>query len=474
MELQRHYASPLITRYASSTISELFSPHNIARTYREIWIALAEAEKEMGLAISEAQIKEMKAQAHQIDLPAIAQYEKKFKHDVMAHIHAFGDLCPQARPIIHLGATSCTVTDNADILIMRSALQHIKQMLLSLLKALSEKAMLYKDVPCVGFTHGQTAQPTTIGKRIACWLQDFMLDFEHLEHLEHNLQLLGLKGATGTQASFLELFHGDHVTVQKLERAFAKNIGFEKIISLSGQTYTRKQDVYVLNCLADIAISAHKMATDIRLLATLKECTEPFEQHQIGSSAMPFKRNPMKSERVCSLARYLISLSENPKYTASTQWLERSLDDSANRRLCIPEAFLATDGILRLLVTVTEGIVINHAKIQEHLAQELPFLTIETILMRCVQKGADRQIMHERLRTHAMASYAETSDGTTLFNRIAQDGDIPISLEELQAMDVMQFIGCAPQQVGQFITWHVQPVLEKHKQTITTIEAPKV
>ena len=473
--LHTKYESPLVTRYASSQMSELFSQRTQVITWRRVWIALAQAQQEVGIAITDQQIDELIAHADEIDFDAIGSYERKFKHDVMANIHAFGDLCPTARPILHLGATSCTITDNADLMIMRSALELVKQKLVRLISSLSEKALQYKDTPCLGFTHGQVAQPTTVGKRIAGWLQDFLLDIQHLEQLTDQLYFLGIKGATGTQASFLELVDGDHDKVNRLEQLVAERLGFNQVLPISGQTYTRKQDVYILNLLSDVAISAHKMATDIRLLSSMKELSEPFDDKQVGSSAMPYKRNPMKCERACSLARYVMTSAENPKYTASVQWLERTLDDSANRRLCMPESFLAIDGILRLLITVVDGLVVNERRIAYNLERELPFLSIEYILMRAVQKGGDRQAIHERIREHSMATYRamDQSNNNDLYERIGADDQISIDLQELRALKAEQFIGRAPQQVEQFIAQQVQPLLANYS-IVQSVEAPTI
>lgn len=470
--VQHSYESPLSTRYASAQMSELFSTYHRYTTWRKVWIALAQAQQEVGLPITDQHIDELIAYAGDIDFDAIKEYERKFKHDVMANIHAFGDACPTAKSIIHLGATSCTITDNADLMIMRSALVLLKQKLRTLLDQLSKKALEYKDLPCLGFTHGQVAQPTTVGKRIAGWVQDFLLDFAQLERVIDQLQFLGMKGATGTQASFLQLLGGDHEKVNELERLVAERLGFEQVLPIAGQTYTRKQDVAILNVVSDIAISAHKMATDIRLLSSMRELHEPFGDQQVGSSAMPYKRNPMKCERVCSLARYVMSAAENPKYTASVQWFERTLDDSANRRICIPESFLGADGIIRLLIEVTEGLCVQEARIAHNLQREFPFLAMEAILMHCVQQGTDRQQMHEYIREHSMATYAVMEHGgdNDLFERIAQDDRMPIDTTILQQFDVQQFIGRAPEQVEQFIADQVQPFLQKHPESEYTDE----
>ncbi len=474
------YETPLVTRYASQQMSELFSLHNRYVMWRKIWIALAQAQQKIGLSITDEQINELKANATAINFDAIQKYERLFKHDVMANIHAYGDLCPRARSIIHLGATSCTITDNADLMIMRSALDLIKQKILLLIHALRDKAFFYKDMPCLGFTHGQVAQPTTVGKRIASWLQDVLLDFKQLERVTNDIYFLGIKGATGTQASFLELCDGDHAKVHELEQLVADNLGFKQVFPISGQTYTRKQDVTILNVLSDLAIIAHKMATDIRLLASMREMEEPFGDHQVGSSAMPYKRNPMKCERVCSLARYVMTLAENPKYTASIQWFERTLDDSANRRMCIPESFLAVDGIVQLLITVVNGLIVHDDRVASNVNRELPFLAVEHILMRCVKKGADRQEIHEYIREHCMATYKAMHCGQAndLFERIASDDRIPMDKTELELLQPIQFIGRAPQQVEEFVMQHVEPLLRKQslfiKMRAQTIEAPQV
>jgi adenylosuccinate lyase len=472
----QQYETPLVTRYASASMSELFSSYHQYVTWRKLWIALAQAQQKIGLPITNEQIAELMTHATTINFDAIARYERLFKHDVVANIHAFADLCPQARSIIHLGATSCTITDNADLIIFRSALIVVKNKLLSLMQALRAQAVHYKNLTCLGFTHGQAAQPTTVGKRIAGWLQDFLLDFYQLERVIDQLYFLGLKGATGTQASFLELLHGDHEKVQKLERLVAEAFDFKHILPIAGQTYTRKQDIFMLNVLSGIAVSAHKMATDIRLLASMKECEEPFQEHQIGSSAMPYKRNPMKCERVCALARWVMTICENPKYTASVQWFERTLDDSANRRLCIPESFLAIDGILRLLITVVNGLVVHEQRIAAHVKQELPFLALENMLVRCVQKGADRQKMHEYLREHSMATYTILNQGgqNDLFERIAHDDRIPLDHDELASLCADHVIGRAPQQVEQFIMRYVDPLLESYKGNIEYGDTPSV
>jgi adenylosuccinate lyase len=458
--MSNRYESPLASRYASAGMSSLWSSYGRVESYRQVWIALAQAERELGVAISAEQIEQLIKQKNTIDLQAIARYEKLFKHDVVANIHAYADLCPLARPIIHLGATSCTITDNADLIVIKQALIFVQEKLLRVILLLADKADEYKNMPCLAFTHGQVAQPTTVGKRIAGWLQDLLFDYKKISRQINELYLLGLKGATGTQASFLTLMQNDTHKLEHLEQRFGELLGFSNIVSLSGQTYSRKQDLDILNVLADIAISAHKMATDLRLLAMNKEISEPFEEHQVGSSAMPYKRNPMKAERICSLARFVMSLIANPQYTAATQWFERTLDDSANRRLSIPEAFLATDGILQLLLTICDGMVVHTERIAANLQKEFPFLLIEQIIINAVDLGADRQEIHELLRTHCMASYQKimAGDANDLLERIAADPEIPITLEELQSLKIEDLIGTAPAQVSRFLEKEIEPL----------------
>lgn len=465
-EDHHEYTSPLATRYASKRMTALFSESTKHSTWRRIWIALAQTQKELGLSISQEQIDQMCAYATNINFDRIDFYERQLRHDVMAHVHAYGEQCPQAKPIIHLGATSCLITDNADVLIMRSALQLIEQQVLQLIHQLAALAEQYKELPCLSFTHLQPAQPTTVGKRIALWLQDFVIDIHDLRNRIATIQLLGIKGATGTQASFLELFDGDHHKVIELEQRMIAKLGCTNVFMLSGQTYTRKQDVQILNVLTGLAVSAHKMATDLRLLTFMKEVDEPCEDKQIGSSAMPYKRNPMRSERVCSLARFVMSLNDNPMYTASTQWLERTLDDSANRRLCIPEAFLATDAILQLLINITQKLTFYPAMITQNLERELPFMAIEPILLACTKKGSDRQIIHEKLRQHCVfvsnniKHYGTDND---LIARIISDPEIPLDEDELKKLlDVNLFIGRAPAQVTEFLQT-IQSLLHQYK-----------
>lgn len=462
------YQSPIGTRYASKAMGYLYSYINRTLAFRQVWIALAEEESKLGLNISQKQISELKTNIKNIDLSAISSYEQVLKHDVMAHVHAYGDVCPTARPIIHLGATSCLITDNADVLILRDALQLIKKRLIALIRTLSNKSIQYKDLACLSFTHFQVAQPSTLGKRMTLWLQDLYTDFQEIEYRLENLKLLGIKGATGTQASFLELFDGDHKKVKQLEKNVVKTLGFEKVYAVSGQTYSRKQDVEIVNALAGIAISLNKIATDIRLLAHMREVEEPFSEKQIGSSAMPYKRNPMKCERICSLSRLVISNAQNPQYTAATQWFERTLDDSANRRVSIPEAFLITDAILNLSFNVIDEIVVNEKIIEKNLFNELPFIATENILMACVKKGADRQDIHEVIRTHSIAVATKLKAGSQINNlieRLIKDKNIPLNREEInKLLDVKKFIGRSAEQVVDFVSNDIKPILEQNAQ----------
>lgn len=465
-KIEPTYQSPLGTRYASETMKHIFALHTKYSTWRMVWVALAQAEMELGLPITQEQLDQLKKHIDTIDFAKAEHYERQLKHDVMAHVHAYGDQCPKARGIIHLGATSCTVTDNADIIIIRDALRATRDKLVVVIKQLAQLADQYKDLPCLAYTHFQSAQPTTVGKRFCLWLQELLLDLHDLEYRINNLKFLGIKGATGTQASFLSLFNGDHKKVEQLEQRIAQLLGFKNVFGVSGQTYTRKQDAQVLQVLSGIAISAHKMATDLRLLAHLKEVEEPFGKKQIGSSAMPYKRNPMMSERACSLARYVMSLAQNPTYTAAIQWFERTLDDSANRRLCIPESFLALDGVLNLLLKITDDLVVYPAIIKKRLTSELPFMATEDILMACVKQGGDRQIIHERLRQHSVTVATQIKNGGTnnLIEILTSDDQIPLNKEQLeQLLRVDQFIGRAPEQVAAFLYNEVQPVLDRYK-----------
>lgn len=463
---QEIYQTPLATRYSSKEMTHLYSDQYKHTLWRKLWVALAKSEQILGLPITNAQIEELEAQTSNIDFQAAAKHEKATRHDVMAHILTYADQCPKARPIIHLGSTSCFITDNADLIQMREGLTLIQCQLVEVVRCLSAFALKHKDLPCLAFTHFQAAQPTTVGKRACLWIQDFLLDLTDLEFRMNHLQFLGVKGATGTQASFLTLFDGDRNKILQLEQLVAKEMGFSHIFPISGQTYTRKQDVQILNVLMGIAVSSHKIATDLRLLAHLKEIEESFQEDQVGSSAMPYKRNPIKSERICSLARYVISLCENPVYTASVQWLERSLDDSANRRLCIPEAFLATDAILRLLLSVIPSLDVYPNVIASHLKEELPFLITEEILMEGVKKGGDRQQMHERLRVHSQAAakrIKEEGKSNDLCERIIADPHFKLTAQEIEALLMSnRFIGAAPEQVADFLTFQVGPMLEKY------------
>lgn len=450
-----YYVSPLSGRYGSLEMKVLFSNQTKHATWRKIWVALAEAQYELGLPIDDFQIAEMKEQIDNIDFALVDQIEKKNHHDVMAHLQAYGVVCPMAKPIIHLGATSCVVTDNADAMIIRDGLKIIAGKLRTLLERLAVQADRYKDVSCLSYTHFQAAQPTTVGKRFAMWLQDFWLDYLELEHRLDRLHCLGLKGATGTQASFLELFEGDHFLVKELEKRFAKKIDFEKVFALSGQTYTRKQDMDVLALLSNIAASAHKIGTDLRLLAHEKEIEEPFGQEQVGSSAMPYKRNPMMCERICSLARHVFSLHSTLIYNVATQWLERTLDDSANRRIAIPESFLIVDYVLDQLCKIVDQCVVNPKIIEKNLNEELPFMLTENILMAAVKNGADRQEVHEELRKLTqLAGNAIKLEGrdNPLLEFIANDAIIALTEEQLHSIiNAKDLTGRASQQVEEFL-----------------------
>lgn len=428
-------------------------------------MALAQSQQSLGLTISREQVAEMSSHINDIDWSKAEFYEKKFKHDVAAHIYTYGDQCPLARPIIHLGATSCYVTDNTDIIQMRYGLQLLESKLASAIRQLINFARAHADLPCLGFTHLQPAQPTTVGKRACMWIQDLLIDLQELNSRRQSLRFLGVKGATGTQASFLVLFNNDHNKVQALDHLVASKLGFSNLFLISGQTYTRKQDSLIINALAGVAISIHKLATDIRLLAHLKEIEEPYAQEQIGSSAMPYKRNPIISERLCSLARYLISTAQNPVYNAATQWLERTLDDSANRRLCISEAFLCCDALLDLLQMVTAGFVVHRGIIMRHITEELPFIATENILIACTKKGGDRQDLHERIRAHSNSTNQRIKGeglDNDLLKRIADDKSFGMTLPELECLaNINEFIGRAPEQVEEFLSQEAIPVLAK-------------
>lgn len=465
--MKNRYESPLCSRYASDRMQFVFSPDFKFSTWRKLWVALAESEKELGLAITDEQISEMKAHTEDIDYDREAEYEKKLRHDVMAHLHTFAELCPKAKPIIHLGATSCYVGDNTDIIQMKEGLLQIKRLLVNAISVLTDFAEKNKDVPTLAYTHFQAAQPTTVGKRATLWLQDFIMDIERLDFELSHLRLLGCKGTTGTGASFLELFGGDENKVVELEKLIAEKMGFESCMPVSGQTYSRKIDSYVLNVLAGIAQSACKTATDIRLLAHMKEFDEPFETNQIGSSAMAYKRNPMRCERIVSLSRYILNDAKNPADIASTQWLERTLDDSANRRLSIPEAFLATDAVLTLIINVVSGGVIYPKVMEKHLNEELPFIATENILMDAVSRGGDRQDLHEAIRQYSQKAAAHVKlegKDNDLLDMLLEDKRFGLTKESLKdILDIRRFVGCAPHQTEEFINKFAKPIIEKNK-----------
>lgn len=460
------YENPLCTRYAGEGMKRIFSADNKFSTWRKLWVALAESEKELGLDITDSQIAQMKEHIYDIDYDRAAEYESRFRHDVMAHVHTYGEACPLAKPVIHLGATSCYVGDNTDIILMKEAMLRIKTLLVSTIAVIGDFAEKYKDVPTLAFTHFQAAQPTTVGKRACLWAQDLIMDLEHLDFVLDSLKLLGCKGTTGTGASFLELFEGDGEKVKKLEKLIAKKMGFEACVSVSGQTYSRKTDYYVMSVLSGIAQSASKFANDIRLLSHLKEFDEPFESGQIGSSAMAYKRNPMRSERICALARYVMTDSLNPAITAATQWLERSLDDSANKRISIPEGFLATDGILNLYMNIVSGGTIYPYVTRKHLNEELPFMATENIIMYCTRKGGDRQELHEAVREISVEVTKRIKlEGcdNDLLERILNDKRFDLTEHELnKIMDINNFVGLAPQQAEEFIENNIKPVLKKN------------
>ena len=461
------YVSPLSERYASKEMQYIFSPDMKFRTWRKLWIALAETERELGLNITQEQIDEMKAHADDINYDVAKERERQVRHDVMSHVYAFGVQCPKAKGIIHLGATSCYVGDNTDIIVMTEALKLVRKKLVNVVAELSKFATQYKDQPTLAFTHFQPAQPTTVGKRATLWTQEFLMDLEDLEYVLSTMKLLGSKGTTGTQASFLELFDGDQETIDKIDPMIAEKMGFRSCYPVSGQTYSRKVDTRVLNILAGIAASAHKMSNDIRLLQHLKEVEEPFEKSQIGSSAMAYKRNPMRSERIASLSRYVMIDALNPAITSATQWFERTLDDSANKRLSIPEGFLAIDGILDLCLNVVDGLVVYPKVIEKRLMSELPFMATENIMMDAVKAGGDRQELHERIRELSMEAgknvKVEGKDNN-LLELIAADPAFNLTLEDLQkSMDPSRYTGRAKEQTEAFIANVVQPVLDAHK-----------
>ncbi len=464
------YESPLSKRYASPEMQYIFSPEKKFRTWRRLWIALAQAEQELGLDITDEQIEEMKAHADDINYDVAEAREKETRHDVMSHVYAYGQQCPKAKGIIHLGATSCYVGDNTDIILMSEGLDLLKKKLVNVIAKLADFAEQYKDLPTLGYTHYQPAQPTTVGKRSTLWLQEFVMDLEDLDYVRGSLKLLGSKGTTGTQASFLELFDGDQKKVDRLDPLIAEKMGFDSCVAVSGQTYSRKTDTRVLNVLAGIAASASKMANDIRLLQHMKEIEEPFEKDQVGSSAMAYKRNPMRSERIVSLSRYVMTDAQNPAITSSTQWLERSLDDSANKRLSVPEGFLAVDGILDLCLNVVDGLVVYPKVIRKHLMEELPFMATENILMDAVKAGGDRQELHEKIRQLSMeaaGNVKEKGQENNLLDLIAADPDFHLSREDLEsAMDPALYVGCAPRQVENYLKDVVRPLLEENKELL--------
>ena len=461
------YTSPLSERYASKEMQYIFSPDKKFRTWRKLWIALAETEKELGLDITEEQIEELKAHADDINYDVAKEREKVVRHDVMSHVYAYGKQCPNAKGIIHLGATSCYVGDNTDIILMSEAWEIVRKKLINVIAELAKFADAHKNLPTLAFTHFQPAQPTTVGKRATLWMQEFMMDLEDLEYVKGSLKLLGSKGTTGTQASFLELFDGDQETIDKIDPMIAKKMGFETCYPVSGQTYSRKVDTRVVNVLAGIAASAHKMSNDIRLLQHLKEIEEPFEKSQIGSSAMAYKRNPMRSERIASLSRYVMVDAMNPAITSATQWFERTLDDSANKRLSVPEGFLAIDGILDLCLNVVDGLVVYPKVIEKRLMSELPFMATENIMMDAVKAGGDRQELHERIRELSMEAGRNVKEkglDNNLLELIAADPAFNLSLEELQkTMDPAKYVGRAPVQVDAYLKNVVNPVLEANK-----------
>ena len=467
------YESPLSSRYASDEMQYIFSPDKTFSTWRKLWVALARAEMELGLPVTQEQIQEMEAHLTDIDYDLAAQKEKELRHDVMAHIHTFGTLCPKAMPIIHLGATSCYVGDNTDVIIMREGLELVRDKLVRVLSNLSQFALKYKALPTLGFTHFQAAQLVTVGKRATLWMNALLMDLAAIEYRIANLKLLGCKGTTGTQASFLELFEGDHEKCKELDRRIAKEMGFEASVPVSGQTYSRKVDSAIVSTLSGIAQSASKFATDVRLLCHLKEVEEPFESKQIGSSAMPYKRNPMRCERICALARYVMADVMNPTFTAATQWFERTLDDSANKRISVPEAFLAVDAILNIYENVSAGLVVHEKVIEKHILEELPFMASENIMMDAVKKGGDRQELHERIRVHALEAGRNVKDlglNNNLIDLIAEDPLFGMSREELVAhMEPSRYIGRCPQQVEDFIAECITPVLEAHSQALTGV-----
>ena len=469
------YESPLNSRYSSKEMKYIFSPDFKFRTWRKLWIALAESEMELGLGITQEQVDELKSHADDINYEVAEAREKEVRHDVMSHVYAYGQQCPNAKGIIHLGATSCYVGDNTDVIIMTEGLKLVHKKMVNLLDKLSAFALEYKDMPCLAFTHFQPAQPTTVGKRASLWLMDLVMDMETLEFQMSKMRLLGSKGTTGTQASFMELFDGDTDRIKELDKKIAEKMGFDEVFPVSGQTYPRKLDYQVLSVLSSIAQSAYKFSNDMRLLQHLKELEEPFEKNQIGSSAMAYKRNPMRSERISSLARYVICDSINPAITASTQWFERTLDDSANKRISVAEAFLSVDAILELYINIVSNIVVYPKMIENRLLSELPFMATENIMMAAVKKGGDRQELHERIRQHSMAAGKVVKvDGmpNDLIDRIAADPAFGLSRDEIMAeMKTENFVGRAPQQVEEMVRDYVKPIIDRnHKELGLSVE----
>jgi adenylosuccinate lyase len=469
------YESPFNSRYASAEMQAVFSPDMKFRTWRRLWIALAEAEQSLGLPISDAQIAELKEHQDDINYDVAAREEKLVRHDVMAHVHAYGEQCPQAKGIIHLGATSCYVGDNTDLIVMAEALKLVRVKLLAVMAQLRQFSLDHKDLPTMGFTHFQPAQLVTVGKRATLWLNDLLIDLEDLEYTAGSLKLLGSKGTTGTQASFMSLFDNDHSKVRKIDQLIAEKFGFAGVYPVSGQTYSRKVDARVVNVLSGIAQSAHKFSNDIRLLQHLKEIEEPFEKNQIGSSAMAYKRNPMRSERIAALSRYVLVNAGNPALTAAEQWFERTLDDSANKRIAIPEAFLATDAILTLMLNITSGLVVYPAVIARRIRDELPFMATENIMMEAVKRGGDRQALHEKIRQYSMAAGARVKiEGAAndLLERIAQDPEFGLAQADLEdLLDARLYVGRSADQVTEFIRDFVDPVLSGSEDQLATVSS---
>jgi adenylosuccinate lyase len=464
-------SNPLAERYASREMALLFSPDHKFRSWRKLWVALAEAEQELGLPITDEQLAQMRATVDEINYLEAEQREREIRHDVMAHIYAYGLQAPQAKPIIHLGATSAYVTDNADVLQMRDALMQMERRLITLIARLREFAWRWRDLPTLAFTHFQPAQLTTVGKRATLWLYDLLLDFEEVRYRRRGLALLGVKGATGTQASFLSLFKGDAAKVERLETLVAKKLGFEAVVPVSGQTYTRKVDSFVLNALSGFAQSSSKFGYDMRLLQHLHEIEEPFEEEQVGSSAMAYKRNPMRAERICGLARHLITLAQDPAFTAATQWFERTLDDSANRRIAIPEGFLAADAIALIYDNIASGLVVHPEVIATNVRRELPFIATENLMMEGVRRGGDRQLLHERVRVHSMAAadaLKQGAPGNDLFERIAEDPLFGIDRAAIERLSRPEdYAGLAPRQVEQFLAERIDPLLAAERALVS-------